>query len=125
MGYRVVAGLAIAIAKVSNGYPKNSMSAPIADELRSVLALPWTTTVSPSLPRSKSSIRKEERLTIDANIGRPAQSELGILVDVVIGNVLHEHHDSSRTRFSLRVTPKSLECRKPGVTSLPLHSRGL
>jgi hypothetical protein len=29
--------------KVSNGYPKNSnrVSAPIADELRSVLALPW------------------------------------------------------------------------------------
>src|SRR5262249_7573688 len=30
-------------------------------------ALPWTTTVSPSLPRSKSPTRKEERLTIDAN----------------------------------------------------------
>src|ERR1700756_972606 len=28
---------------------------------------------------SKSPIRKEERLTIDANTGRPAQSELGIL----------------------------------------------
>jgi len=29
----------------------------------------------------------------DANTGRPAQSELGILVAVVTGNFLHEHHD--------------------------------
>ena len=46
-----------------------------------------------SSPRSKSPIRKEERLTIDANTGRPAQSKLGILVAVVTGNFLHEHHD--------------------------------
>jgi hypothetical protein len=45
------------------------------------------------LPRSKSPIGKEERLTIDANTGRPAQSELGILVAVVTGNFFHEHHD--------------------------------
>jgi hypothetical protein len=32
-------------------------------------------------------------LTIDANTGRPAQSELGILVAVVTGNFLHEHHN--------------------------------
>jgi hypothetical protein len=44
-------------------------------------------------PRSKSPIRKEERLTIEANTGRPAQSELGILVAVVTGNFLHEPHD--------------------------------
>ena len=31
----------------------------------------WTTTVSPSLLRCNSPIRKEERLTIDANTGRP------------------------------------------------------
>jgi hypothetical protein len=43
------------------------------------------------LPRSNSPIRK--RGTIDANTGRPAQSELGILVAVVTGNFLHEHHD--------------------------------
>ena len=36
---------------------------------------------------------KEERLTIDANTAAPAQSELGILVAVVTGNFLHEHHD--------------------------------
>jgi hypothetical protein len=30
---------------------------------------------------------------IDANTGRPAQSKLGILVAVVTGNFLHEHHD--------------------------------
>jgi hypothetical protein len=47
----------------------------------------------PSLPRSKSPIRKEERLTIEANTGRPAQSELGIIVVVVTGNFLHEPHD--------------------------------
>jgi hypothetical protein len=35
-----------------------------------------------SLPRSKSPTRKEERLTTDANTGRPAQSELGILEHV-------------------------------------------
>jgi|SRR6266446_9471998 hypothetical protein len=46
-----------------------------------------------SLPRSKSPTRKEERLTTDANTGRPAQSELGILVAVVTGNFVHEHHD--------------------------------
>jgi hypothetical protein len=55
------------------------------------MALPWTTTVSPSLPRSKSPTRKEERLT--PTPGRPARSELGILVAVVTGNFLHEHHD--------------------------------
>jgi hypothetical protein len=52
-----------------------------------------TTTVSPSLPRSKLPTTKEERLTIDANIGRPAQSALGILVAVVTGNFFHEVHD--------------------------------
>jgi len=31
----------------------------------------WTTTVSPSLLRCNSPIKKEERLTIDANTGRP------------------------------------------------------
>ena len=49
-----------------------------------------------SSPRSKSpirEIRKEERLTIDANTGRSAQSELGILVAVITGNFLHEPDD--------------------------------
>ena len=47
-----------------------------------------------SLPRSKSPTSKEERLTIDANTCRPAQfEELGILVALVAGNFLHEHHD--------------------------------
>jgi hypothetical protein len=32
-------------------------------------------------------------LTIDANTGRSAQSELGILVAVITGNFLHDHHD--------------------------------
>jgi hypothetical protein len=50
-------------------------------------------TDSPSLLRCNSPIRKEERLTIDANTGRSAQSELGILVAVITGNFLHEHHD--------------------------------
>jgi hypothetical protein len=43
-------------------------------------------------PKKRNSTRKEERLTIDANTGRPALSELGILV-VVTGNFLHEHRD--------------------------------
>ena len=34
-----------------------------------------------------------ERGMIDANTGRPAQSELGILVAVITGSFLHEHHD--------------------------------
>jgi hypothetical protein len=45
------------------------------------------------LPKSKSPIRKEERLTIDANTRRPARSELGSLAAVVTGNFLHDHHD--------------------------------
>jgi hypothetical protein len=34
-------------------------------------------------------------LTIDANTGRPTQSELGILVAVVTGNFLHEFRDAA------------------------------
>ena len=68
----------------------------IADQMRKrgrlCGALPTTTTVSLRLPRSNSPIRKEERLMIDANTGRPAQSKLGILV-AVVSNFLHEHHD--------------------------------
>jgi len=64
---------------------------------------------------SKSPIRKEERLTIDANTGRPAQSELGILVAVVTGNCLHEHHDRRRPGFpSAYGSPDTLDRRDPG-----------
>ena len=42
-----------------------------------------------------------ERGTIDANAGRPAQSELGILVAVITGNFLHEHRDPALRSVNL------------------------